>query len=87
MTKAHEEVFRGAVSEAAGHFDAPRGEFTIVVEGAGRPRKSAAPPPDAERVAQAMASARASGLSRRDAATQVARDLGVARRAAYAAGE
>lgn len=90
LTKAHEEVFRGTVSEAAAHFDAPRGEFTIVVEGAARPSRSDSPPGEApeseKRVADAMASARASGLSRRDAAAQVARELGVTRRAAYAAG-
>ncbi len=84
LTKAHEEVFRGTVSEAAAHFDAPRGEFTIVVEGAARPAPADSPP-SGERVAEAMAAARASGLSRRDAAAQVARELGVTRRAAYAA--
>ena len=34
LTKLHEEIFRGSVSEAQGHFHAPRGEFCIVVEGA-----------------------------------------------------
>ena len=33
LTKLHEEVFRGAVSEAIAHFTAPRGEFTLVIEG------------------------------------------------------
>ena len=32
VTKLHEEVFRGSVSEAVEHFDRPRGEFTLVVE-------------------------------------------------------
>lgn len=91
LTKAHEEVFRGTVGEAIAHFDAPRGEFTIVVEGAARPLRSDSPPrseePESEYlVAEAMAAARVSGLSRRDAAAQVARELGVTRRAAYAAG-
>ncbi len=31
MTKLHEEIFRGTVSEAIDHFQKPRGEFTIVV--------------------------------------------------------
>lgn len=35
MTKLHEEVFRGKVSDAIEHFTNPRGEFTLVV--AGRP--------------------------------------------------
>lgn len=32
MTKIHEEVFRGMISQAMGHFQQPRGEFTIVVD-------------------------------------------------------
>ena len=34
LTKVHEEVFRGPVSEALSHFSSPRGEFTLVVQGA-----------------------------------------------------
>ena len=85
MTKVHEEVFRGTVREAIAYFDAPRGEFTLVIEGAGEPPPEA--PVPSERIAEAMAAARASGLSRRDASAQVSRELGVPRRAAYAAWE
>lgn len=85
LTKVHEEVFRGTVLEAIAHFEAPRGEFTLVVEGAGD-QPQAAPIP-AERIAEAMATARASGLSRRDAAARVSKELGVPRRAAYAVWE
>ena len=36
LTKRHEEVVRGSLAELAGHFeDEARGEFTIVIEGAG----------------------------------------------------
>ena len=35
LTKVHEEVFRGTISEAAAHFLKPRGEFTLVIEGKG----------------------------------------------------
>ncbi len=83
MTKVHEEVFRGTVREAVAHFDSPRGEFTLVVEGT--QEAPSEEPPSARRVAEAMAAAHASGLSRRDAAVQVSRELGVARRTAYAA--
>lgn len=41
LTKLHEEVFRGTVSEAIKHFTEPRGEFTLVIEGqtaAGKPQ-------------------------------------------------
>jgi len=34
MTKVFEEVYRGRISEALEHFTKPRGEFTLVVEGA-----------------------------------------------------
>ncbi len=33
LTKLHEEVFRGTVSEALERFREPRGEFTLVIEG------------------------------------------------------
>ncbi len=33
MTKLHEEVFRGNASEALNHFEQPRGEFTLVIDG------------------------------------------------------
>lgn len=33
LTKFHEEVFRGTVSEAIEHFSQPRGEFALVIEG------------------------------------------------------
>jgi len=33
LTKLHEEVFRGTTSEAIEHFQQPKGEFTIVIEG------------------------------------------------------
>ncbi|MDE2836463.1 MAG: 16S rRNA (cytidine(1402)-2'-O)-methyltransferase [Chloroflexota bacterium] len=85
MTKVHEEVFRGTVREAIAHFAVPRGEFTLVIEGA--PHASVSEPPAVEEIAAAMTDARASGLSRRDAALQVSSELGVSRRAAYAAWE
>ncbi|MDA0771028.1 MAG: 16S rRNA (cytidine(1402)-2'-O)-methyltransferase [SAR202 cluster bacterium Casp-Chloro-G4] len=34
LTKLHEEVFNGAISEAIEHFSEPRGEITLVIEGA-----------------------------------------------------
>ena len=33
LTKLHEEIFRGRISEAMGCFEEPRGEFTLVIEG------------------------------------------------------
>ena len=33
MTKLHEEIFRGTLTEAIEHFQKPRGEFTVAVAG------------------------------------------------------
>jgi len=33
LTKIYEEVFRGRLSQAIEHFNQPRGEFTLVIEG------------------------------------------------------
>ncbi|MEK7281521.1 MAG: 16S rRNA (cytidine(1402)-2'-O)-methyltransferase, partial [Chloroflexota bacterium] len=33
LTKLHEEVFRGSLSQALDHFAQPKGEFTLVIEG------------------------------------------------------
>jgi 16S rRNA (cytidine1402-2'-O)-methyltransferase len=82
LTKLHEEVRRSTLAEAAAWAAAkePVGELVLVIEGA--------PAPDAstdEEVASAVEVALGEGLSARDAAARVAGDLGVSRRAAYAA--
>jgi 16S rRNA (cytidine1402-2'-O)-methyltransferase len=41
LTKLHEEVFRGTMSEAVEHFQEPRGEFTIVIDGSRKESKVA----------------------------------------------
>ncbi len=33
LTKVHEEIFRGRVSQAQEHFAEPRGEFSLIIEG------------------------------------------------------
>ena len=33
LTKIHEEIFRGTLSQAISHFTQPRGEFTLVIQG------------------------------------------------------
>lgn len=37
LTKLHEEIFRGTIRTALDYFQEPRGEFTLVIEGTGRP--------------------------------------------------
>ena len=67
LTKLHEEVFRGAVSEAIDHFVQPRGELTLVVEGA---PKGAETVPDTEAVSLLL-KAKSQGMSARDAVSLV----------------
>jgi 16S rRNA (cytidine1402-2'-O)-methyltransferase len=84
LTKIHEQVVRGTASELAHHFEAgARGEITVVV-GAGsaaESRNSAEPSADLEPRILALL---AQDVSARDAARQLARELGLARRLVYA---
>jgi 16S rRNA (cytidine1402-2'-O)-methyltransferase len=81
LTKRHEEVWRGTLAEAvvwAGDREPP-GEIVIVLEGAPEP-----PDPDDPAIEAGLRRALAAGVSPRDAAAEVARSLGVAKRRAYA---
>jgi len=83
LTKRHEQQVGPNLSAALSHFQstAPQGEFTVVLGGA----------PDAERPAASDSELRlqlqqlvASGLSRSDAARQLAQHTGLAKRELYA---
>lgn len=82
LTKVFEEVRRSTVSQALAHFQAtaPRGEFTLVVEGNTRP--AAAPPAD-DALQARLAELLAAGASAAAAARQAAAELGLPRRAVY----
>ncbi|MDH4144992.1 MAG: 16S rRNA (cytidine(1402)-2'-O)-methyltransferase [Acidimicrobiia bacterium] len=80
LTKLYEEVWRSSLADALtwARERPPRGEFVLVVEGA--PPDG---PPDEATVAAALDQALAGGGSVKDAATEVARELGIPRREAY----
>lgn len=82
LTKAFEEVWRGTLAAAGRHVEQaePRGEYAIVVG----PAPERAPAGDAE-IEAAVRAALADGRTARDAASDVADALGVARRRAYEA--
>ena len=80
MTKLHEETRRGSLSEILRHFEQtpPRGEFTLVIEGA------AAPAPALLDDALALAIRyRAEGMTVSDAARIAAAETGRAKREIY----
>lgn len=76
LTKLHEEIVTTTVAEA--RVDHPRGEYTLVIEGAGEPT-----PPDRAEIENELLAALDDGHSTRDAATLVARRLGLPRRTVY----
>jgi len=81
LTKTHEEVRRGSLTElAAWAGDGVRGEVTIVVAGA---TPGAGVPKDDESLRSAVAEHEATGMSRKEAVVTVAREAGVSRREVY----
>ena len=82
VTKMHEQVMRGTLSELSDWAGQPvRGEVVIVVAGA----PDAAVPTDDE-LSAALDSLLGSGMSLRDAATELAADYGISRRKVYELG-
>jgi 16S rRNA (cytidine1402-2'-O)-methyltransferase len=81
LTKIHEEHLRGTLGELAARFAgvAPRGEVTLVVEGA---PETAAPEAGLD-VSQAVREALAAGRSPREIAAELALRTGQPRRAIY----
>lgn len=79
LTKVHQEVMRGRLSDLSKRVEGIRGEMVVVVEGA--PRAAGA---DIEALAARVEELHAEGLSRSAAAAEVARESGVSKRTLYA---
>ena len=84
LTKLHEEVFRGTAEEALNHFDAPRGEFVLVLAGA----DAASDPDDSPEASDGeigdyLRELRDSGARGREAAESAAAKFGIPRNRAY----
>ena len=79
LTKLHEEVFRGTVSEAIKHFTEPRGEFTLVIEGRGARGK----PQLTEAVERQLHQIYLSGATAKEAIATVAGDTGLSKKELY----
>ena len=83
LTKVHEDIWRGSLSEALAHFEAlqPRGEFTLVIEGMrGKEREKW----DEERVKEMLKELLAEGLGRKEAVKRVAKSSGWPGKEVYA---
>jgi 16S rRNA (cytidine1402-2'-O)-methyltransferase len=79
MTKIHEEVYRGTVSEAIKHFTYPRGEFTLVIEGRGAKEK----PQMTDAVEKQLHELYLAGATAKQAVTTVAGETGLKRKELY----
>lgn len=81
LTKIHEEVFRGSISEATDHFQQPRGEFTLVIEG----EKEAEKPALTSDIEQELCQLQNQGTTAREAVKRLSLTTGLSRRELYQA--
>jgi len=81
LTKIHEEVFRGRISQAIAHFTEPRGEFTLVIEG----KRERGKPQLTEDIERQLHYMRQSGVPAKEAIARVAEDTGLSKKELYRA--
>jgi 16S rRNA (cytidine1402-2'-O)-methyltransferase len=81
LTKLHEEVFRGRVSQALEHFAEPRGEFTLVIAGA----REAEKPQLTEAVKKRLQEMRRRGVGAKEAVAKVAEETKLSKKELYRA--
>lgn len=79
LTKRYEEVFRGTVSQAIRHFSAPRGEFTLVIEGRGTPER----PEMTEAVTERLYQLYRRGATAKEAIARISAETGLSRKELY----
>ncbi len=79
LTKLHEEIFRGTVGEAIKHFTAPRGEFTLIIEG----KRTKEKPQLTDAIERKLHELYLGGASAKEAISVVAGETGLKRKALY----
>jgi 16S rRNA (cytidine1402-2'-O)-methyltransferase len=79
LTKLHEEVFRGTVSEAMNHFTEPRGEFTLVIEG----KAAGGKPQMTETIEKQLHQMYLTGAKAKEAIAAVAAETGLPKKELY----
>jgi len=81
LTKVHEEVFRGTISQALKHFTKPRGEFTLVIEG----KREKHEPQLTEDIEKQLHYRYLSGATAKEAIAKVAAETGLSKKELYRA--
>jgi 16S rRNA (cytidine1402-2'-O)-methyltransferase len=81
LTKLHEEIFRGTVSQALAHFTAPKGEFTLVIEG----NKDENRRELTKEIEIKLRALHLSGMAAKEAIASVAAETGLSKRELYRA--
>jgi 16S rRNA (cytidine1402-2'-O)-methyltransferase len=81
LTKIHEEVFRGTISQAIKHFTKPRGEFTLVIEG----KREKDKPQLTEDIERQLHYMYQSGVTAKEAIAKISGETGLPRKELYRA--
>jgi len=81
LTKIHEEIFRGRISQAIEHFTQPKGEFTLVIKGKRKGNKPQLTPD----IEQQLHNMRQSGLMAKEVVAKVASETGLSKKELYQA--
>jgi len=81
LTKLHEEVFRGTVSESIDYFAVPRGEFTLVIKGMTEIKASEF----TGDIDKRLSDLKQKGTKAREAISEIAGETGVSKRQLYQA--
>ncbi|MFC1935060.1 16S rRNA (cytidine(1402)-2'-O)-methyltransferase [Chloroflexota bacterium] len=81
LTKLHEEIFRGTISQAIAHFTEPRGEFTLVIEG----KKEKDKPQVTEEIEQQLCKMYLSGATAKETIASLVAETGLPRKKLYRA--
>lgn len=80
VTKIHEEIFRGTVSQAIAHFAQPRGEFTLVIAG-----KTAKEPEINKQIELRLRKLHKQGATAKEAVSQLSQTTGIPKKKLYQA--
>jgi len=79
LTKMHEEVFRGSISQAIEHFENPRGEFTLVIEGETEEEQTI----DVSSIKKELKQLKMRGLKAKEATVKISKEYGINRKEVY----